>query len=212
MSANETQNVKIVVADPSALGLFGLAMVTLVASSQKLGLTTGLSLILPWAIFLGGLAQLTASLFDFKHNNIFGATAFGAFGLFWCGVAASWLIKLGYFGAALSTDVDGKQLGFAFIGYLIFSLYMTIGALETNKVLFVIFILIDFLLVGLSLDSFGLGHGFAHNLAAWSEFLLSFASFYGSAGVVLNQHFGRPFVPMGKPFGIFKQAALLKAH
>lgn len=29
--------VKVIVADPSALGLFGLAMVTLVASSQKLG-------------------------------------------------------------------------------------------------------------------------------------------------------------------------------
>ena len=52
--------VKITTADPSALGLFGLAMVTLVASSQKLGLTDGLSFILPWAFFLGGLAQLFA--------------------------------------------------------------------------------------------------------------------------------------------------------
>ena len=39
--------VKIVTADPSALGLFGLAMVTLVASSQKLGLTSGVWLVLP---------------------------------------------------------------------------------------------------------------------------------------------------------------------
>jgi uncharacterized protein len=40
--------------DPTALGLFGLAMVTLVASSQKMGLTQGTSMVLPWAVFLGG--------------------------------------------------------------------------------------------------------------------------------------------------------------
>ena len=51
MSNNSTQHVKIVTADPSALGLFGLAMVTLVASFQKLGVTDGVSLVLPWAIF-----------------------------------------------------------------------------------------------------------------------------------------------------------------
>ena len=57
------------VADPTTLGLFGLAIVTFVASSQKLGITDGLSFVLPWAIFLGGLAQLIAAVFDFKHDT-----------------------------------------------------------------------------------------------------------------------------------------------
>jgi succinate-acetate transporter protein len=73
-------HVRIEVADPSPLGLLGLAMVTLVAASQKLGWTTGLSLAIPWAVFLGGFAQLMACVYDFKHNNLFGATAFGAYG------------------------------------------------------------------------------------------------------------------------------------
>ena len=60
--------VKIVTADPSVLGLFGLAMVTLVASSQKLGLTSGVSLVLPWAIFLGASAQLMACIHDVKRS------------------------------------------------------------------------------------------------------------------------------------------------
>ena len=77
-STPQHSSVRIVVADPSALGLFGLAMVTLVASSQKLGFTTGLSFIVPWALFLGALAQLMACAYDFKHGNTFGATAFGA--------------------------------------------------------------------------------------------------------------------------------------
>jgi len=124
MITNETQNVRITNADPSALGLFGLAMVTLVASSQKLGLTDGISFVLPWAIFLGGFAQLFACFNDSKRNNVFGTTAFGAFGFFWLAVGASWLIKAGVFGQALASTVDPKQLAFAYVGYLIFSLFM----------------------------------------------------------------------------------------
>ena len=205
MITNETQNVKITNADPSALGLFGLAIVTLVASSQKLGITEGLSFVIPWAIFLGGFAQLFACINDSKRNNVFGTTAFGAFALFWMGVASSWLIKLGVFGEALKSNVDPKQLGFAFVGYLIFSLFMTIGAAETHKVLFFIFVLIDFLFIGLSLSSFGIMTEFTHELAAYSELLIALLSFYGSAAAVLNPHFGRVFLPVGKPFGIFKK-------
>ncbi|WP_113926907.1 GPR1/FUN34/YaaH family transporter [Bacillus sp. P14.5] len=204
----DTQNqthVKITTADPSALGLFGLAMVTFVASSQKLGLTEGLSLILPWAFFLGGLAQLIAALLDAKHNNIFGTTAFGAFGLFWFGVGMSWLIQLGAFGETLAANADPRQLGFAFIGYLIFSVFMTIGALETHKVLFFIFVFIDFLFIGLSLSSFGIFHDATHMLAAVAEMCIALLSFYGSAAIVLNTHFGRVFLPIGKPFGILKK-------
>ncbi|MBZ5751846.1 MULTISPECIES: acetate uptake transporter [Metabacillus] len=205
MDNQNIQQVKISTADPSALGLFGLAMVTLVASSQKLGLTDGLSFILPWAFFLGGFAQLFASVLDAKHNNIFGTTAFGAFGLFWIGVGTSWLIQLGFFGENLAANADPKQLGVAFIGYLIFSLYMTIGAMETHKVLFFIFVFIDFLFIGLSLSTFGIMYEVTHMVAAVSEFLIALLSFYGSAAVVLNTHFGQVVLPVGKPFGIYKK-------
>ncbi|MEG6585781.1 acetate uptake transporter [Dendrosporobacter sp. 1207_IL3150] len=203
MSTGNTQNVKITVADPSALGLVGLAMVTLVASSQKLGITTGVAFVLPWAIFLGAIAQLIASIYDFKHNNILGATTFGAYALFWFGVGTSWLIKLGVFGPALAATADPKQLAFAFIGYLIFSLFLTIGFMETNKVLFSILVLIDILLLCLAIDTYSANHT-AHTIAAWSELIISLLSFYGSGAVVLNHHFGKVFLPVGKPFGIFK--------
>lgn len=198
--------VKIMVADPSALGLFGLAMVTLVASSQKLGLTTGVSLVLPWAIFLGATAQLMASINDFKHNNTFGATAFGAYAFFWYAVGLTWLIQSGVFGQTLANAVDMKQLGVAYLGYLIFTFFMTIGAMETHKVLFTIFVLIDFLFLGLCLSTFGIMEHATHMLAAYAELGIAIVSFYGSAAAVLNTHFGRVFLPVGKPFGIFKKA------
>lgn len=196
--------------DPSALGLFGLAMVTLVASSQKLGLTQGTAYVLPWAIFLGAAAQLVAGVLDYKKGNVFGATAFCAYGFFWFGMATSWLISLGAFGTALQENVDTHQMGFAFIGYLILTLFLTLGATETNKVLFLIFVFIDFLFLGLAVSNFvasGPMHEAFHQLAAWSELIIALLSFYGSGANVLNNHFGRAFLPIGKPFGGFKKAA-----
>lgn len=190
---------KIVVADPTALGLFGLAIVTLVASSQKLGLTTGTSLIIPWAIFLGAAAQLLACIQDAKKNNVFGATAFGAFAFFWLGVAMTWMIQNGVFGATMAETVDVKQLGFAFLGYLIFCLYMTVAAMATNKMLFIIFIFIDLLFVGLSLTALGISESIGHPLAAWSELCVAIIGFYGSGATIINTQFGRVVLPLGKP-------------
>lgn len=200
-----TEERKIMVADPTALGLFGLAMVTLVASSQKLGWTTGTGLVIPWAIFLGASAQLYASINDAKKGNVFGATAFGGYAFFWFAIGMSWLEQSGVFGEKLAAQADTRQLAFAFLGYLVFTLYMTVAATETNKVLFIIFVLIDFLFIGLMLSSFGIAKEFSHQLAAWSELLIAIFSFYGSAAAVLNSHFGRVIVPIGKPMGWVKK-------
>ena len=186
------------VADPTSLGLLGLAMVTLIAASQKLGWTQGYSFILPWAIFLGAFAQLMTSYADSKRNNLFGAVVFGAYGLLWLGVASCWLIKMGVFGTILAENMDVKQLGFAFLGYLFFSIAVTIAALKTNKVIFIILILIDFLFLGLSFASFGIGAAFWTEFAGYSELLISILSFYGSAAALLNAQFNREILPMGK--------------
>jgi uncharacterized protein len=207
---NVSKEVKISTADPSAIGLFGLAIVTFVASTQKLGWTDGLGLVIPWAIFLGGIAQFYASVLDSKHNNTFGTTAFGAYGLFWMGVGMTWFVQAGVFGETLQASADTHQLGVVYLGYLIFTLFMTIGAAETNKVLFAIFVMIDFLFIGLSLSSFGIMEHGMHLLAAYSELIVALLSFYGAGANVLNKHFGFNFLPIGRPFGIFKREAFEK--
>lgn len=193
-------------ADPSALGLFGLAVVTLVASSQKLGLTTGLSYLIPWVIFLGAIAQIVAGLLDYKKLNVFGATAFLAYGFFWLAMAGSWLINLGVFGETLQSGVDTRQMGFAFIAYLVLSVFLTVGAVEANKVLLLDFIFIDFLFLGLAVSTFipsGSPHDTFHTIAAVSELIIAVISLYGAGANVLNNHFGFAFLPVGKPSGIF---------
>lgn len=44
---NETRQVQIAVADPTPLGLFGLSVVTFVASMQKLGVVSDVSWVIP---------------------------------------------------------------------------------------------------------------------------------------------------------------------
>ena len=189
------------VANPTPLGLLGLALVTLVASSQKLGITDGTAYIIPWAIFLGATAQFLAGMYDFKHNNTFGGTAFCGYGLFWFGVGATWWMQATGV-IAKGAGFDPHQLGFAFLGYLIFTIYMTVGAMGTNKNLFIIFFLIDLLFLGLFMNNLT-GVEIWHELAAYSEILISLFSFYGSAAALLNTHYGYNVLSVGAPFGPF---------
>ncbi len=207
MSGHSTtgNSVSISMANPSAIGLMGLAMVTLVASSQKLGITTGTSFIIPWVFFLGAIAQIYAGAVDAKLGNTFGATAFFGYGLFWCGVGTSWLIQNGVLGEVMMATADVNQLGFAFLGYLIFSLGMTFASMETNKTLFIIFCLIDVLFIGLAASTFGFHAHTFHMIAAVAELVIALLSFYACIANVVNATFGRTFMPLGKPFGIFKK-------
>ena len=190
-----TKSVKVIVADPTAIGLLGLAIVTLVASSEKLGITQDVSLVLPWALFLGSFAQLFAANADSKLGNTFGATAFGAYGLFWLGIAMTWLIQAGVMGEALQESADIKELGIAFVGYLIFTIFMTYGAASIHKILFFTFLMIDFLFIGLAINTL-FGSEFGHWLAAFAELCISLLAFYGCAAAVLNAHFNKVVLPV----------------
>jgi len=194
----ETQEIKQQVTDPTTLGLFGLALTTLVASSQKLGITDGLCLILPWALFLGGIAQLLASTYDFKHNNLFGSTAFGAYGLFWIGMGMTWLIRMGSFGEELAASADMRQLGFVFIGYLFLTIVFTISALKMSKVMFTLLSLICLLFLTLAIEAFT-GSCFWKMAAAYSEIAISITTFYALAAKYLNSFFGKEILCVGKP-------------
>jgi len=197
-----TGHIQELVGNPTPLGLLGLAIVTLVASSQKLGITQGTAYVIPWAIFLGASAQFVAGLLDFKHNNTFGGTAFCAYGFFWFGVAMTWMTGNGTIGLNQAAVMDTQQLGFAFLGYLIFTLFMTVGAMATNKVLFLIFFLIDILFLGLSLSTLKIGDAHMwHEVAAYAEFLIAVFSFYLSGATVLNIQYGYTVLPTGAPFG-----------
>lgn len=195
---------KIVMSDPTALGVFGLSMVTFVAASAKMGWTTGSTYLIPWALFLGSIAQIWASSIDFKKNNYFGAIVLGAYGLFWIAVAMHWAIQLGWLGE-VGDKADPKQLAYACFGYWIFSIFIMVAAFEANKVFAVILILINILLPALGLSILGINPGLFSPVAAWSELLISLLGFYAAGAVFLNSYFGRVLLPLGAPFGFIRK-------
>ena len=205
-ASNET---KIMMTDPTALGVFGLAIVTLVAASQKMGWTSGTTFVLPWALFLGAGAQLWASTVDFKKNNYFGSIVLGVYGLFWMGVSLHWAIAQGWFGP-VDPAADPRQFGFVCIGYGIFSFFIMIASFETNKVFAVILVLINVLFVSLACSILGVSASFFSGLAAGSELLISLFSFYACGAIFLNGFFGRVVLPLGAPFGFIRKGPVLK--
>ena len=190
--------------DPTALGVFGLAMVTFVAASAKMHWTHGVTYLIPWALFLGSLAQLWASSIDFKKNNYFGAIVLGVYGLFWVAVSMHWAISLGWFGAP-AAEADPTQLAFACFGYGIFSLFILVAACEANKVFAAILVLINVLLPALGLSILKIKPEIFSPVAAWSELLISLLGFYAAGAVFLNSYFGRVLLPLGKPLGLIRK-------
>jgi len=205
---SQVQETKIVMADATALGVFGLSLITFVASTSKLGWTGNATYLIPWALCLGSFAQLWAAAIDFKRNSYFGAIVLGAFGLFWMAVALVWAIASGFFGETIAKG-DMHQFGYACLGYLIFCVFITVAAFEANKVFGAIMVLILVLLGSLGLQILtGEAKGGPLGLAAgWAEFFISMLGFYAAGAIFLNTFFGRTILPLGKPMGWVKKAA-----
>lgn len=200
-TASET---KIVMADPTPLGVLGLSMVTFVAASAKMGWTTGTAFLIPWALFLGSVAQIWAATVDFKKNNFFGATVLGAYGLFWVAVSMHWAIALGWFGDT-GAAADARPFAWACFGYAIFSLFVLVAAVEVNKVFGLILLFINILLPALGLSILGIQKELCHELAAWSELTIALLGFYATGALFLNGFFGRTILPLGKPLGLIRR-------
>ncbi|MFP3081329.1 MAG: acetate uptake transporter, partial [Acidilobus sp.] len=59
-------------ADPSALGLWGFALTTIVLSLHNAGIIPTAGMTLAYAFFWGGMAQVFAGWMDFKRGNLLG--------------------------------------------------------------------------------------------------------------------------------------------
>jgi succinate-acetate transporter protein len=209
----EQRECKVVTAEPAAFGLLGLAVATLVVGAVNLGWASGTYYIVPWAFFLGALPQLIACFMEFKRGNAFGATTFGGFAVLWLGLGVTYMWQ---FVNAVNPDVlvapdPVKHLGFVYIGYLVFGLYMMVGSLTMNKGMFAIFAFIVLFFLALIGESF-----YADLWKDWKTFVglmalaVAIASFYVSAAVMLNNVTGREVLPMGKPFLKPEQLAVVK--
>src|ERR1700691_2937849 len=126
-------------ADPGPLGLGAFAMTTFVLSMFNSNLVNpkGVSVVLGLALAYGGIVQLLAGMWEFRHGNTFGAVAFCSFGGFWI---SFWALNVFY--AKDITGNAGHALGVYLWAWAIFTAYMTVAALRVNMAVLTVFALL----------------------------------------------------------------------
>ena len=73
------------IADPGPLGLACFALTTFCLSMINAGLVDKAAsiVVIALALVYGGATQILAGMWEYKKNNVFGATAFASYGAFW---------------------------------------------------------------------------------------------------------------------------------
>lgn len=180
------------IADPGPLGLACFAMTTFCLSMINAGLVdkTATIVVIALALVYGGTTQILAGMWEFKKNNVFGATAFASYGAFW--------ISLGIFDL-LSTlklvSVPSQGVWLFLLAWTIFTFYMWIGSFGTNKALVVTFTLL--LLAFILLTVGAAGNHTAHTWGGYIGIATAIVAWYTSAAGILNTVYGRVVLPIG---------------
>src|SRR5947209_20288681 len=93
-------------ADPAPLGLAGFALTTFILSGHNASFIPDLIWV-GLALFYGGLVQLLAGMWEFKNQNVFGATAFSTYGGFWMSLGI--FVVLAVVSKSFAGDVTGAN-------------------------------------------------------------------------------------------------------
>ncbi len=178
-------------ANPAPLGLMGFGMTTILLNLHNAGIIALGGAILAMGIFYGGLAQVLAGLMEWKKGNTFGTTAFTSYGFFWLSLVAIWL-----FPALGLWEAESKQaMAFYLALWGVFTAYMSIATLRSNRGL-------QFVFITLAMLFFGLAAGDATGIAVitvasgYLGIVCGAGAVYVAMAEVLNEAYGRPVLPL----------------
>lgn len=180
------------IADPAPLGLGAFAMTTFVLSAFNAGLINEdlEPVVLPLALFYGGIAQLLAGMWEFRKANVFGALAFTSFGAFWLAFAT----YVQFVAEGLGPDGDTATAFFLLV-WGIFTLYMTVAALRVNMAVLLVFITLTLTFFVLSAGDFS-GVTAVGRVGGWLGLLTAVFAWYASFAGVVNFTWKRTVLPL----------------
>lgn len=186
---------KNLLANPGALGLGGFALSTFILNIVNAGLVDAatIGIVMPIAMFYGGLAQFMAGMWEMRRGDTFGATCFSSFGAFWMGLAAFFFFRL----ADVQAFVDVPPAGIAvvLIAWGIFTGYATIASLKLPKAVTGVFITLTLLFFLLAIGEFS---SIVHRIAGYEGILCALIAWYTSAGILINSTHNRTVLPLGE--------------
>ncbi len=178
--------------NPAVVGLAGFGVTTLLLQFHNVG-WCDMGPVLACAIVFGGLAQLVAGFQEFKCGNNFGYSAFTAYGSFWIAFAVILLCKKYDVYASSGTDI-----GWFLVGFGIYTLIMLVAAMRVHGMMALTFLLLTIGFVLLILAHFG--YPGLTKVAGFELMACALCALYMMAASIYAQVFGRPILPVGKPW------------
>jgi uncharacterized protein len=180
------------VANPAPLGLMAFGITTVLLNLHNAGLFGMNTMILAMAVFYGGLAQVVVALQEYKKNNVFGATAFASYGLFWLSFVGM-LVFPKWMGVAAPTTT---AIGWYLLAWGLFTALMFVATLRITVSLQVVFgsltILYVLLAVSTWTDNATLG-----KVAGWEGVFVGLSAIYGAIAPIWNEVYGQVVLPIG---------------
>lgn len=181
------------IADPGPLGLAAFALTTFVLSCFNAGLVdTSLEpVVLPLALFYGGLAQFMAGMWEFRKANTFGALAFTSYGAFWLWLAAYIKFVVPTLGPDAATAT-----GLCLLAWGIFTTYMTVAAMKVNVSVLSVFVALTITFYLLAFGDLSGSDALVH-MGGYVGLITAVLAWYGSFAGVTNSTWKRTVLPVG---------------
>lgn len=182
-------------ANPAALGMAGFGVTTVLLSLVNAGILPagGEGVVLPLAIFFGGLIQVIAGVLEYKERNTFGCTVFTSYGAFW--MWFGFLVVLGTNGV-LNLKTADSTIGACLllwalltVGFLVASFRLTRHLTVTVFGACVTLVLLGFWKI--------LELPWLHTVGGWAGIVTGLLAMYGSSAVLINGEMGRSVLPLG---------------
>jgi len=182
-------------ANVGALGLGGFALSTMILNVVNAGFVDAktIGIVMPVAMLYGGLAQFAAGMWDVKRGDTFGATCFSSFGAFWIGLALFFFFRL----AGVTAFVEVPAAGIAVVlgAWGVFTGYATIASLKKPRAITWVFVTLTILFFLLAVGEF---YPTVHTIAGYEGILCALIAWYSSAGILINETYGRTVLPLGE--------------
>ena len=180
------------IADPGPLGLAAFALTTFMLSAFNAGFIDPKleAVVLPVALFYGGIAQLLAGMWEFRIGNTFGALAFSSYGAFWLSFAG--YVK--FVAGGLPAGEAYQATGLFLLAWTIFTLYMTVVSSRVSRALFVVFLLLSLAFISLTIGALGQSPSWT-KIGGWLGLITALGAWYASFAGVANATWKRIVLP-----------------
>ncbi len=181
------------IADPGPLGLAAFAMTTFVLSVFNANIISDKALegvVLPLALFYGGIAQFAAGMWEFRKANTFGATAFASYGAFWLSFAA--YVK--FVVPDLPTSTAYRATGLYLLAWTIFTASMFLASLRVSGAVAAVFATLTATFILLTIGELAENTGVT-KAGGIVGIITAACAWYASFATVTNETWKRTLLP-----------------